>query len=398
MRAPLAGLKVIDFTHVMSGPFCTYILGLLGARVIKVERRGEGDVMRQYDHRPEYAEMAPPFQAINAGKESVALDLKKPQGLALARKLIGTADIVVENFRPGVLEKLGLGYVACRDINSEIIYCSVTGFGQTGPLKNNPAYDHVVQAMCGVMSLTGDPDGQPMKVGFPMVDTFSGYAAACAILSAVLSRARFGGGSYIDLAMLDSALLLQISMAAPFLIAGDVPQRVGNRGFNASPTAATFEAADGPILLGANTQKQFHSMCEVIGACDIARDERFSTPESRIENAEDLLASLRPLFLARPAEEWEALLNAASVPAAAIRTIPQAISHPHVQGRHLAIPFEAPAGGKAGHTLGLGFPVDNGNSGTLTAPPRLGQHTVGVLEEVGLSNQEIKALQSSLVI
>jgi CoA:oxalate CoA-transferase len=399
MSGPLSGMKVVDLTHVMAGPFCTYVLGMLGAEIIKVERPGEGDVFRHYDRRPEFIGMAPPFQAVNVGKKSITLDLKNPDAIAVALDLIASADIVVENYRPGVLAKLGLGWEACRAVNPDLIYCSVSGYGQTGPLRDNPAYDHIVQAVCGVMSLTGDPDGDPAKVGFPLVDTFTGYAAALACVAAVLQQARFkDGGRHIDVAMLDASLLLMISMVAPFLIAGDTPQRVGNRGFNASPTAATFMAKDGPILLGANTQKQFEKMCLVLGQPDLITDARFADPNLRIDNQDDLLALLRPLFAGRAAEDWEADFNAADVPAGALRTIDQIASHPHVAQRGLTTTYPLPGADRTARTLNLGFELGRPESGEIAPPPRLGEHTDDLLAGLGYDAAKIAALKESRAV
>ncbi len=399
MPGPLSGLLVVDLTHVMAGPFCTHVLKMLGAEVIKVERPGEGDVFRHYDRRPEFKDMAPSFQAVNVGKKSITLDLKNPDAIDVVRDLVRKADILVENYRPGVLARLGLGYEACRTINAELIYCSLSGYGQAGPLRDNPAYDHIVQAVCGVMSLTGDPAGDPAKVGFPMVDTFTGYAGAFACVAAVLQRLRFGGsGRYIDVSMLDASLVLMISMVAPFLIAGDEPKRVGNRGFNPSPTAATFQASDGPLLLGANTQKQFESMCKVLGRSDIAQDTRFRDPHARIDHEPELLTILRPLFAARTAEEWEQLFNAADVPAGAVRTIGQIVSHPHVRGRGLTVSYPQPNTNATAATLNLGFDLGRPENDTMSPPPAIGAHTDAILAWLGYDDAKIKALKTARAV
>jgi crotonobetainyl-CoA:carnitine CoA-transferase CaiB-like acyl-CoA transferase len=380
----------------MAGPFCTHVLGMLGAEVIKVERRGEGDVFRHYDRRPEFEAMAPSFQAVNVGKKSITLDLKNPQAVQVVLDLVQKADILVENYRPGVLQKLGLGYEACREANPELIYCSLSGYGQSGPLRDNPAYDHIIQAMCGVMSLTGEPTGDAAKVGFPMVDTFTGYAGALACVSAVLQRLRFGGGGrHIDVAMLDASLILMISMVGPYLIAGDVPQRVGNRGFNPSPTAATFMASDGPLLLGANTQKQFEKMCAVLDQPSLVDDPRFANPNARIDNEPALLAILRPKFASRTAEAWEDLFNAADVPAGALRTVDQIVGHPHMTHRGLTTSYPLPGTQRTAATLNLGFDLGRPDGDTVAPPPRLGEHTDDVLRELGYDAARISGLRDA---
>jgi len=398
MPQPLQGITVIDATHVMAGPFCTYLLKLLGARVIKIERPGEGDVMRHYDRDPEYAQMAPPFMAFNAGKESMTLDLKAPKGAEIVRKLVARGDVLVENFRPGVMTRLGLGFDALSQINPRLVYCSVSGFGQNGPLRDNPAYDHIVQGVCGVMTLTGEPDSGPTKVGFPVVDTFTGYSAAFAILSALLQRAQSGKGQLVDVAMLDSALVLMSSMVVPCLTTGVAPEKVGNRGFNGSPTSDTFAAQDTALTLGANTQKQFEKLCAVLGCAELAGDSRFATAETRIANGDALYAALEPHLRKRPAREWEQLLNAASVPAGAVRTIPEVLAEPHLASRNLVLPLTPSSRGHTGFGLGLGFQLQDSAVAQLGAPPLLGEHTHAVLRELGYGSDEIDTLRQEHVI
>lgn len=394
---PLSGITVIDFSHVMAGPFCTHTLHTLGARVIKIEKTGEGDVMRHYDTRPAFKDQAPPFIAVNSGKESIALDLKSEAGINIARQLMANADVVVENFRPGVLERLGLGYEACQADNPGIVYCSVSGFGQDGPLRDNPAYDHVVQAMSGVMSLTGEPGSKPTKVGFPILDTFAGYSAASAIVAALLQRERFGEGQYIDVAMLDTSLNLMIAMVAPFLIAGDKPKKVGNRGFNMSPTSDTFMAADSEISIGANTQRQYEAMCRALEREDLISDARFASRENRIENEIRLREEIEKTTRQKPATHWETVFNTVNVPSAAVRSIDSIMQHPHLLQRPLTLPVSL-ASNENASTLGPGFALNSVPPGKLASAPALGQHTEAILRELDYSNEQIAELEKTAVI
>jgi len=398
MPQPLQGITVIDATHVMAGPFCTHLLRLLGARVIKIERPDEGDVMRHYDRDPKYAEMAPPFMAFNAGKESITLNFKSPQAIEIIQRLAAKSDVLIENYRPGVMNRLGLGYESLSAINPRLVYCSVTGFGQSGPLRDNPAYDHIVQGVCGVMELTGEPGSGPTKVGFPMIDTFTGYSAAFATMAALLQRAQSGRGQFIDVAMLDNALVLMSSMVVPFLTTGIAPEKVGNRGFNGSPTSDTFKASDMSLTLGANTQKQFEQLCSVLGCAEIAGDARFVNAAKRIANADALHAALMPHLRKKPAREWEKLLNAAGVPAGAVRSVPDVLAEPHLQTRNLVLPLTPSTQGHTGYGLGLGFRLQDNNLEQLGAPPLLGEHTRPVLSELGYSSNEIDALQQAGVV
>jgi CoA:oxalate CoA-transferase len=376
----------------MAGPFCTHTLRSLGAAVIKVEAPGKGDVMRHYDPRDEFQAMAPPFIAVNAGKHSIAINLKHSEGIAVARKLVSSADVVVENFRPGVMQRLGLGYEACKSLNEKLIYCSVTGFGQTGPLRDNPAYDHIVQAFSGIMSLTGEPGSKATKVGFPVVDTFAGYTAATAIIAALLQRERFGEGQYIDVAMLDASLNLMISMVAPYLIAGDVPKKVGNRGFNNSPTSDTFASSDGEVSIGANTQVQFEALCKAIGREDMISDSRYLTHNDRLQNKEALCEDISAITRQKTAVEWESIFNAVGVPSAAIRNIPDVTALEHLQTRDL-FRVEAGSSNERKLTLGPGFNLQDVNHTSVGPAPGLGEHSDEILQELGYPADKIATLR-----
>jgi CoA:oxalate CoA-transferase len=398
MQQPLEGITVVDATHVMAGPFCTYLLRLLGARVIKIEKPVDGDVMREYGRDPAFEKMAPPFMAFNAGKESVTVDLKHPSGAEIVKQLTDKADVFVENFRPGVMARLGLGYDALSERNDRLVYCSLSGFGQSGPMRDYPAYDHIVQGVCGVMSLTGEPGSQPTKVGFPVVDTFTGYSAAFAIVAAIQQRERTGKGQQVDVAMLDCALVLMSSMVAPYLTTGVAPEKVGNMGFNGSPTSSTFYTKDRPITLGANTQRQYETMCKLIGREDLIDDARFLTPPLREQHGEALRAEIQPALLQRSATEWERKLNDASVPAGVVRTIPEILDEPHVRDRNLVLPLPPAANGAKGYALNIGFQLQHGATGHIGCAPSLGEHTRTVLQELGYTAQSIDQLAQAKVV
>jgi crotonobetainyl-CoA:carnitine CoA-transferase CaiB-like acyl-CoA transferase len=392
MQQPLEGITVLDATQVMAGPFCTHLLRLLGARIIKIEKPGEGDVLRHYERDPQFAKKAPAFICFNGGKESVALDLKNPKAIEIVRQLAKRSDVLVENFRPGVMARLGLGYEQLKDLNERLIYCSVSGYGQSGPLRDQPAYDHVVQAVCGLMSITGEPGSGPTKVGFPVVDTFSGYCAAFAVLAALQQRERTGRGQQVDVAMLDSALVLMIAIVAPYLTSGREPRKTGNRGYNRSPTSDTFETMERSITLGANTQSQFQVLCRTIGRSDLLEVPRYATGASREEHADELRAEIQRALLDRPAAEWDKLLNKAGVPAGIVRTIPEVLEEPHLQTRDLIL--SSPWGETARYySLDVGFRMEHRSAASMSPPPAAGEHTLAVLRELGYSQQDIDALE-----
>jgi CoA:oxalate CoA-transferase len=398
MQQPLEGITVVDATHVMAGPFCTYLLRLLGARVIKIEKPIDGDVMREYGRDPAFEKMAPPFMAFNAGKESITVDLKQASGVEIVRQLADKADVFVENFRPGVMERLGLGFETLKARNARLVYCSLSGFGQSGPMRDYPAYDHIVQGVCGVMSLTGEPGSPPTKVGFPVIDTFTGYSAAFGIVAAIQQRERTGKGQQVDVAMLDCALVLMSSMVAPYLTTGAAPEKVGNMGFNGSPTSSTFYTKDRPISLGANTQRQYETLCRLIGRVDLIDDGRFLNPALREQHGEELRAEIQPALLERSATEWEHKFNAASVPAGVVRTIPEILDEPHVQTRNLVLPLPPSPTGTQGFALNIGFQLQHGTTDHLGAAPTLGQHTRSVLQELGYTAQSIDQLADANVV
>jgi len=398
MARALDGIRVLDLSHVMAGPFCTRQLVLLGADVVKVERPGSGDVMRYYGHDRRFGRNSANFVGYNAGKRSVTLDIAKPGGLEVLRRLVARSDVLVENFRPGVLARRGLGWEDCRKLNDRLVYCSISGYGQDSPLRDNPAYDHIAQAMSGLMSLQGSEGDPPTKVGFPLIDTFSGHMAAFAIVSALLRRERGGGGQHIDISMLDASMVMMSSMILKYFGTGEVPKRVGNQGFSLSATAGMFDTADRPLSIGANTNEQFASLCRVLGLEHLLDDPRYADPPGRWEHADSLRAAVGEVLKRRPAEAWETLLNASDVPAAVVRDIPGVVSHPHFAGRETFIDVEVPALDRTMRVINAGFSADQDGPGGTAPPPDLGEHTEAVLAELGYDAASIARLREDGVL
>lgn len=373
---PLAGYRVVDFTHVVAGPLATFLLRLLGAEVIKIEGPG-GDPFRNYSLVPQERGMAPAFVGINAGKKSVVLDLKSEEGRATATTLVESADVVVENFRPGVIERLGFGFEDCKRIRPGIIHCSVSGFGQDGPLRDNPAIDQIVQSLSGLMRVSGEePDG-PIRIGIPIVDTYTGVLAALAIVSALLQRERFSGeGQRVDVAMLDATIVMMFSVVNPWLINRTPFTRVGNRGFSRAPTADTFPTADGGLTVGAVQEGQVRRFFECIGLKALIGDPRFSDRDVRMENAEALQAEIVRALSMKPASEWGELLAAAGVPAGEVLDFTDVLDRGWIDARDLkmSIPF----GEGSVEILNAGFKFAEHGPGLAEAAPALGEHTESV--------------------
>lgn len=378
MKPALEGIRVADFSHVMAGPYATHLLRLLGAEVIKVEAPDRGDAMRYYGADRRYDGMAPAFIAVNAGKKSMVLDLKDAADRAVARKLVARCDVLVENFRPGVMQRLGLDHVQARALNPRLVYCSVSGYGQSGPRRDWPAIDNIVQATSGMMSLGGDPEAPPMRVGFPVVDTLTGQTAAFAILSALFRRERTGEGDYIDVAMFDASVAFMASAVVPYLVTGRAPERTGNTGFSGQPTSALFVARDGRhISLGVVQQRQFELLARVLGREDWLTDPRFTTPDLRRANAGAMHAELAHEIGQRDALQWESMLSAAGLPCGMVRDVGEALELPALEERQLCHPLEVaglPDRTRVG-VVGPGFLAASAGVQALPPPPRLGQHT-----------------------
>ncbi|MDQ8726592.1 CoA transferase [Bradyrhizobium sp. LHD-71] len=391
---PLEGIRVIDLTHVLAGPFATHQLCMMGADVIKIERPGDGDQTRGLALRPELKGLAPGFVAINSGKRSVVLDLKTEEGRAAIEKLVATADVFVENFRPGKAAKLGLSPQRLQSLNPRLIYCSISGWGQIGPNAARPAYDHVIQAATGMMSLQGDdPDAPPMKVGFPVIDIGTGMLAAEAILAGLLRRARGDTAPIVlDVSMVDASALLMGGMVANYWLSGAAPRRVGNRGFVGSPGADTFPTADGWISTAANTLRQFQAMCRVLGRPEIVTDKTLlprlpDTPDGFLSDLGNKAVrdQLVKAFAGDTSAAWEEKLTAAGVPASKVHTVPSYLDGHYMQTGRADCELPAhPLGGDApARILNEGFRWTGEVAFSIGRPPRLGEHTDEVLKQLG---------------
>jgi crotonobetainyl-CoA:carnitine CoA-transferase CaiB-like acyl-CoA transferase len=407
MGGPLGHVRVLELSRVLAGPWAAQTLADLGASVIKVEKPGAGDDTRSY--APPYAanrdgsqsSESAYFLSTNRGKRSVTIDFIHPEGQKLVQALAAKSDVVIENFKVDGLAKYGLDYPSLQPLNPGLIYCSITGFGQTGPYRHKPGYDFMIQGIGGLMSITGEPDqrpgGGPMKVGVAVADIFTGLYAAIAILGALAHRDRTGGGQYIDLALLDTQVAVLANQAMNYLVTGVAPQRLGNAHPNIVPYQV-FVASDGHIIVAVGNENQFARMCEVIGRSELASDARFATNASRVNNRDELIAILQGIFAARTMRDWLESLERAGVPCGPINTVADVFADPQVQARGLKLDLPHPS---IGSVPSVANPIKYSATpiSYSSAPPMLGADTDEILREmIGVPPEEIARLRKAGIV
>jgi crotonobetainyl-CoA:carnitine CoA-transferase CaiB-like acyl-CoA transferase len=394
MPAPLEGLRIIDCSRIVAGPLATQIFSDYGAEVIKVEQPGVGDDSRQWAPPRAPDGQATYFFAVNRGKESIAIDLKHPRGKALLVELCRRGDVLVENFTPGTMERLGLGPASLRAVNPRLVYCSISGFGATGPERDRAGYDAIMQGFTGLMSITGEPDGSPVKVGVALIDVITALYAHGAILAALQHRARTGEGQYVELSLMECGIAALINAATAYLLAGEVQGRWGSAHPSLVPYQA-FRARDGYLMVGAGNERLWKAFCEVLGVPEWADAPRYDTNAKRVERRAELVGLIEARLAARSRDAWVAAFAAAGLPAGPINDIGQVFAEPQVQHRAMAVEVEHPT---AGRIRLPGIPVKFAGTPARVQgpPPHLGEHTDQVLRRVlGLSDAEIAELRQS---
>jgi crotonobetainyl-CoA:carnitine CoA-transferase CaiB-like acyl-CoA transferase len=396
--APLTGVRILDFTGVLAGPYCTYQLALLGAQVIKVERPGQGDFTRAGAEVRGVAGLTVGYVAQNADKRSVTIDLATPAGQALAHRLIAQSDVVIENFSPGVADRIGIGYEQVRAIRPDIVYASMSGYGQDGPWSARPAFDHVIQGMSGVTMLTGSPDTVPNRIGPPMIDYLSGIYGAFAVLAALMEHRRTGESQRIDLSMLDATVVAMASTTSAWLNAGQAPRPNGNIAASGSPASGIFQTRDGMLALAANNEHHVVRLCGALDPSDLLTDPRFSDPSVRATHATHFREALAQRLLQRSAAEWEDLLSSRKVPCARVRRIEDVLDEPHLAARGVQATLTDPLSGQPIAVPTIGFKWQGAAVGPRKVPSRLGADTEAVLTEAGLSPSDLAALRRDGII
>ncbi|NYT38608.1 CoA transferase [Allopusillimonas soli] len=401
MTKPLEGVRVLDLSHVIAGPLASFYLAQLGAEVVKVEPPLAGEVLRSMKDEAD-TDTPTGFSALNAGKRSLALDMRTRQGAELLRTLAASADVFIENFRPGVVARYGLDYATIKSIKPDIIYCSISGFGQQGDWSRRGAYDHVVQALTGMMMMSGEgDDAPPLKVGFPVIDVAVGMLGALSIVSSLHRRARDGVGQYIDASMVQASLMLMYPNACSYLSDGTATRRVGNRGYTGSPAADTYRCADGWLAVAANTPAQFRKLAAVIGIEDLCSDARalnlaaFNRPNGFVvPNDQDyVVGCLRKAFATRSAAELEALLGHVGVPAARVRKLEEFLDEVDATACVNLPDYRFQQAGREVRSRGIGFALEQDGEPTQAGAPSLGQHSRAALADAGLDDDTITELE-----
>ena len=394
----LEGIRVLDLTNVLSGPFTTLHLALLGAEVIKVENPKDGDLARKLGILPELNKrlMGTSFVAQNCNKKSITLNTKSAEGKAIFLRMVKDADVVVENFRPGVMDRLGIGYKVLSAINPRLVYCAISGFGQTGPDALNPAYDQIIQGLSGEMAVNGDERLNPLRTGYPVCDTVGGLNAAFAVMAALFHRERTGEGQSIDIALLDSIMPLMGWVAANLLIGKQHPVLMGNDNFTAAPSG-TFVTRDGHINIAANKQEQWEAVCDVLGVPELKSDPRFQERDARKQNRKELTPLLEAKLVAKDTAEWVTVLNDADVPSGAILGLEEALRQPQVAHRDVLkkVPLE---GFGDIEVFGLTALFEKTPGTVDTPPPKLGEHNGEIYARLGITESDQAALRTKGVI
>ncbi len=397
MALPLHGVRVLDVTNVLAGPFCSFQLVLLGAEVIKIEHPEKGDLARQLgaDVKGNGELMGVSFVSVNAGKQSVTINLKAPAGKEIFKKLAAISHVVIENFRPGVMARLGLDYPELAKVNPSLVYCAISGFGQDGPLAMRPAYDQVIQGISGVMNVTGDERTAPLRVGYPICDTMGGITAAMAICAALVDSRTTGQGRSIDVSMLESTLASMGWVVSNYLNAGVEPIPMGNENFTAAPSGA-FRTAQGLVNIAANENAQYEKLCDVIGRPDLKTDVRFADRETRRGNRLAINQEIAPQLMRRSAAEWEEALIAVGVPAGRVLSVPEILGHQHLAGRNFVSEYQG-AAGRQSVTRG-GFTFSDDQASPQGPAPSLSEHTDQWLRTLGYDAKKIRDLRNSRIV